>query len=307
MPINYPWNKIDKMTADKDGLKVYLEAADEEKKPKEEETEGEKSEVGAKPYSYPKSIATDSVSIAVDIGKAVINDDTGVMIIPDVVVATEMIQDYDGSQVLKTATEIKRCIALMDHKPITNNHPVHDYVTSPDEIKGFMFNPWFDYDSNQVFVDLQIDCTDLQKEIQEEKKREVSLGFQYDVVEDSGEFNGNAYEFKHENLYVDHLAIVENGRCSLKDGFGIPSETLAQAKQIVGDKKDELAGEIEKRSKGIKKKDLVNDSLDKLKKDLTYLNRIEAESKTAEKLSGRKKSEKDMRTLIDDAYAKVGV
>lgn len=48
-----------------------------------------------------------------------------------------------------------------------------------------------------------------------------SIGFHCNVIKESGEFNGTPYDYKQENIFVDHLALVYRGRASSKDGVGI--------------------------------------------------------------------------------------
>lgn len=44
-------------------------------------------------------------------------------------------------------------------------------------------------------------------------KMEVSVGYTNDLVQESGVYNGDAYEFKQTNIRANHLAVVGAGRC----------------------------------------------------------------------------------------------
>lgn len=44
-------------------------------------------------------------------------------------------------------------------------------------------------------------------------KKECSLGFECEIVEESGSYKGVHYDRKQTNLKLNHLAMVEKGRC----------------------------------------------------------------------------------------------
>ncbi|MDP8238343.1 MAG: DUF2213 domain-containing protein [Candidatus Hatepunaea meridiana] len=263
-----------------------------------EEVIGAVAEVG-----YPMPISTDAIDIVLDESTFVVNDD-GLLVIPDVILAKEIVQDYDGKFVYKPKEEIEKMISYLDHLPITDGHPDSGLIAAPNQVLGFVLNPR--YLDGCAVGDIEIKCQELIADIKGGTKREVSLGFQSDIDEEVGTWNGKEYSAVQRNIFPDHEAIVPQGRCSLKDGCGVTPSSLGnsvitEAKEVVDSAKKKLIDEITSKTKLKKKAELDSKSLKDLKTSLDFMKKFEAEHKEAEKLRVAD-SKKDGDTLIREQY-----
>ena len=127
------------------------------------------------PTSYPKPIATDSLCIELDEAKFQKDEETGILVIPDCVIAKEIVQDYDGVSVYKPREEIEKAVEFLDQRPITDEHPPDGLVTSRDQIKGVLMNPRFVGDG--AVVDLEIRSPKLVEDIETGENAKYRSGF----------------------------------------------------------------------------------------------------------------------------------
>lgn len=297
MAVEYKWDEIKDVKVDEKGVKVTLKGESEYPVPAEKYPMPLKSE--------PKPVATDSVKIVLDESTFVVDDD-GTLVIPDVVIAKEMVQDYEGKEggVWKSGEEIQALVRFLDNRPITDGHPEIGYVTSPDEVKGACVNTRC-VDSSAV-TDLRISDKQLIEDVQSGKKREVSLGFQCDWVEEPGKFGELDYAWVQKKIYPDHTAMVRDGRCSLTDGCGVTDKVLLQAKTIVDEHRKQIIDEIASRSDVKSREDLEKDSIEDLTKSLALVKQLQAEAGKPAKIKSKAASdEDDLHRKVDDAYAKI--
>jgi len=257
------------------------------------------------PTSYPKPLSTDSISITLDDATFKFDDATGNLLIPDVTIAKEIVQDYHRGdkivKVLKSADELKVAADFMEGVWIVADHPLDEngdvrLVAGVEDIGGKVLNPRYisDEKCNRIVGDLEITGHKIIADVKSGKTREVSIGFQSKDVEEKGKFGDDEYSVKQTGIFIDHVAIVENGRCSLNDGCGIvnadkdkdkppagdpdkPAEKtdvekkmLADAEKIVKAQREELEGSILKISDARTKEELGTMDVDVLRKDLGY-------------------------------------
>ena len=173
-----------------------------------------------------RSWSTDSVPVHVDASKVKkLQDHT--YRFPRAVIAKEMVQSYgigdsgEDVMVYKPASELITILLHGDHKPIVNDHPDAGIVTSPTELKGYLSNMMFS-DANELIADLNITDQGL-AESMIAGKTGVSIGFHSDMVSEDGIFKDNQYSVVQKNFLLDHLAIVDEGRCSISHGCGVPT------------------------------------------------------------------------------------
>lgn len=164
-------------------------------------------------------ITTDSLHIVLD-SRVATDTPEGYLEFKQIVLAREMVQDYDGKQVLKPADELRKILDHGENRHITDEHPVGGTVTSIKERKGFIRDLSFT-DSNELCGDMVIVCPILIDAIRNGSKREVSIGFRADTDITAGMFNDSPYTEIQRNMLLDHVAVTTHGRCSRKDGCGI--------------------------------------------------------------------------------------
>lgn len=186
------------------------------------------------PTSDSKQRVSDSLdAMKIDLDDAKITDDT--LTVPVTVASSKHIYDYDGLKVLKTLDELKAASKYAEHRPITRGHPIAGIVTDRKEVLGFFISPVTEDETLKGI--LEITDKDLIADVKEKRLTDVSPGFFCDLNRDAaGDYNGEHYDATQENIFLDHVAIVEEGRCSIVDGCGIGLDAKTPMPQTFIDK-----------------------------------------------------------------------
>ena len=146
------------------------------------------------------------------------------------VCARSGVQQYMGSElglsgddaikvfnVYRPKDEVVASLSTYNGAIITDDHPVDGIVTtdsysalskgSASEAKHFQRN-------GELFILAKATITN-QDTIESIKKgkRELSAGYTRDLVKEKGVYNGESYDFVQKNIKVNHIAIVDEGRC----------------------------------------------------------------------------------------------
>ena len=163
----------------------------------------------------------DEMKVDLDQVGIVIQD--GVLKAP-VSAAAAMVQEYtiDGKKVmvLKDPKELKAAADCARMLPITNDHPTQRIVTDQSEIKGWTDLIIFDEKNEKLRTNIEVRDEKTIKDIQEGKDN-VSIGFMCDLDYTPGKFKEEAYDAVQRNIVLNHLAIVDKGRCPTgKCGIG---------------------------------------------------------------------------------------
>ena len=219
--------------------------------------------------THSKDCFIDTIDVTLDKASATV-DDNGVMHIPSVVIAREMVQDYDGLKVLKPGDELEAAAPFCDGRPITDEHPAERIVTDRTEVKGSKKKPVWNKDKKELSVDFEITDKTLQDSINSGDKQEVSIGFSCDLDRTSGELDGKKYDAIQKDIYIDHTAVCKTGtaRCSLKDGCGIDSKTLSMAsKDDITKIKDSVKRIVDERNTLTKERDGLRKMVDSFTED----------------------------------------
>jgi len=170
--------------------------------------------------------------------------------------------------------------------PVTDNHP-DEFVNinnAKELIKGSVSSIETFSKDGIDYIKAKMTITDKQliNKIQNGKV-EISAGYSQDLVKEKGEFNGKAYDYKQTNIRINHIAIVDKGRCGDKckitaDNFAIINEEpknmkgSAMVKLKIGDAEvevcDTVFNHINSLKDSIKK---LKDEKEELKKDMEKL------------------------------------
>lgn len=164
----------------------------------------------------------------------------------DVVVARPIQQQYvhDGElhTFKKPAAELRQSAWSLDNKPYPLTHPDTKIVRSPDQVHGFHRNPRYekdyDEDGDALVTSLYVPTTDDEAIQFIRDNPSVSVGVHNDLQWEVDEQNIDAYQ---TNLYFDHAAGVERGRCSLEDGCGIVTDTSIEPLETVSADADDIS------------------------------------------------------------------
>lgn len=214
-----------------------------------------------------------------DFSNLLFDEAKGVLRVP-VVLAKEMIYHYDDYDAFRPADELKAVANYIRGIPVTRGHPEEKIVTDRGEVMGWAIGAEFEDDELKGV--LEISDKDLIADIQSGKLKGVSPGHFSRIDKNaSGEFEGKHYDVTQRDVFVDHIAIVEKGRCNVEDGCGIMFDAKAE-KNDENKKKDRkgdgeikmvsesIMGELEAAIKLAEKLDdnTLKDKLGKVKKAL---------------------------------------
>lgn len=268
------------------------------------------------------SLIIDSLDLQADAIQVV----DGVLPVP-AVIARNMVYDYAGLKVLKPFDELEAAARFADGIPITREHPDAGIVTDRAEILGFLKNPIAENDELKGI--LEISDRDLIADVQSGKIKEVSIGFFCNLDHTTGTLDSTTYDAVQRGIFLNHVAAVENGRCSIEDGCGFnmdskePDELKAvtdkldtmqaqidtvtadrdslkeSLETIITTEKDAIIAELTAMQDAKTKEDLEKLSLDSLKKEIEMVKELQTD-----RLSF--KGTQPARSAVDEAYAKVG-
>jgi hypothetical protein len=189
----------------------------------------------------------------------------GVLSVPATVAKSSHIYDYDGLKVVKPFEELQAAAAFADGIPVTREHPRAGIVTDRSEVLGFFRNPIAE--DNVLKGVLEITGKDLIADIKAGTRTDVSPGFfcELDTTTESGagsldgenEGEGEHFDATQRNIFLNHIAVCEHGRCSYEDGCGIGLDASKNKTPVPQDIVDQLKACIE-RAKAMKDKSLLN-------------------------------------------------
>lgn len=255
--------------------------------------------------------------------KASIDDTTGFLTAP-VVLARTGIQHYYGFELGLTDEKSMERIGVLRHPDevlnidsvasfvnliATDDHP--STLVTTENVKNLQVGTVSGVDGNHKDGVLEgiltITDKDIIKKIKDGKV-EVSVGYTSDVVESSGVYNGESYDFMQTNIRANHLAIVNAGRCGsackitidhknkektmiviLNDiEYDVSDNQLAQAIKANNERMAKILDEKEKEMSEKEKE------LEEAKKD-----KDKAEA-TADALKKEKLSDEDLNKLVND-------
>lgn len=103
-------------------------------------------------------------------------------------------------------------LASFAGKPITDDHP-EDMVTAENAKKlavGMIKDAGKRVNNDVVAPIIVLDAQTIKKI--ENGKKELSLGYTVEIVEQPGEWNGQKYDAIQKNIRINHLAVVVKGR-----------------------------------------------------------------------------------------------
>ena len=172
------------------------------------------------------------------LSEMVYDESKGVLRVP-IVLAKEMVYHYDDYDAFRPRDELKAIVSYLKGVPVTRGHPEAKIVTDRTEVEGWAIDAEFEDDELRVV--LEIAEKSLIEDIQSGKLKGVSPGhFSRLDKAASGEYEGAHYDVTQRDLFIDHIAIVEEGRCSVADGCGIVvdeevREKKDQKKKVEGD------------------------------------------------------------------------
>lgn len=163
-------------------------------------------------------------------------DNTKKVLRVPIVLAKEMVYHYDDYDAFRPREELEAIASYIKGIPVTRGHPAAKIVTDRDEVLGWAIDAEFEEDELRVV--LEIADKALIVDIQSGTLVGVSPGhFSRLDKNASGEFNGTHYDVTQRDLFIDHIAIVEKGRCNTTDGCGVVLDEKVETNGDKGAKK----------------------------------------------------------------------
>lgn len=102
--------------------------------------------------------------------------------------------------------------------PVTNEHPKERFVTAENakELSVGFTGEDIREDGEYIYSNFVITDEETINDIVNKGKKELSLGYTVDLVEEKGNFDGEDYDFRQTNIKYNHLSIVKEARAGGK-------------------------------------------------------------------------------------------
>src|SRR6056297_2958831 len=151
--------------------------------------------------------------------------------IADATIARPIKQKYRVGDSIKTykkpAEELQKAAWSFDNSPYTIDHPSTGMVKDIDDVEAFWRNARYDNDSERLLADLYVPVTNDKALNYIEENQDVSVGFYNRVYSeydgDTGDLTDNDVDGFQVDIFGNHVAGVEQGRCSAENGCGLDS------------------------------------------------------------------------------------
>lgn len=137
----------------------------------------------------------------------------------------------------KPADELRDMAWSLDNAPYTLGHPDTGMVKRTEDVHGFWKNPRYDDEEDRLKEDLYVPANDEEATKFVEENQDVSIGFYNRIFDDydgdTGDLTDDDVDGFQVNLYGDHVAGVERGRCSGEDGCGLDHDADTHGKVVL--------------------------------------------------------------------------
>jgi hypothetical protein len=131
--------------------------------------------------------------------------------------------NHDGSmrRELRHPDEVFKAdsMATLQSTPLTDLHPANGRVTSRNSkalMVGIQSGDVKRTDDDYIETKITVTDEDAISKIEAKSQVELSCGYDVDVVDEAGEYNGEPYDCRQTNIRYNHIAIVPKGRAGSK-------------------------------------------------------------------------------------------
>jgi len=262
---------------------------------------------------------TDSFELKLDEA----TEEDGTLRVPATIAHSKHVYGYnDGAiKAVKPFAELEAAAQFANGIPVTRDHPKAGIVTMRDQVLGFLRDPRAE--SDVLTGILEISDKDLIADIKEQKLSDVSPGY-FCTLDTSEDAHGSLGEGKDYNaiqreIFLNHIAVCEEGRCSSRDGCGLnivpTNESVEQSAVEQPDQsaavtqlqeaKDAVVRLKRERAEAVAQRDEAAAQRDALQRKLDELVQSEKDALVAELTALQDtKTEKDLQALDLDALSK---
>jgi hypothetical protein len=110
-----------------------------------------------------------------------------------------------GEEIAKAAASSNSIQLLVRHIPVSADEPQTESIAGTTGSEAEYVAPY-------LFNSLSVWTAEAISLIESEKQKELSAGYRYRLVPESGVFDGQRYDFRMADLVFNHVALVERGR-----------------------------------------------------------------------------------------------
>ena len=98
--------------------------------------------------------------------------------------------------------------------PVTNNHPLERLVTADNakDLSVGYTGENIKVENSFIYVNFKVTDKKTIDDVVINGKKELSLGYTVDLIEESGVFDGEQYDYRQTNIQYNHLSIVQSAR-----------------------------------------------------------------------------------------------
>lgn len=118
--------------------------------------------------------------------------------------------------------------------PITNNHPEERLVNSENAKKLSVGYTGETISCDDCYVMARLIITDQETidDIVKRGKKELSLGYTVDLIDEKGDFEGERYDFKQSNIKYNHLSIVNSARAGSQARLNLDAQDAVEISKL---------------------------------------------------------------------------
>lgn len=117
-------------------------------------------------------------------------------------------------------------------KPITDDHPTEPVTASNySKYSKGMTHTDAKVQDNKLVVSFTVTDSSTIEKIRN-GKRELSIGFEADVSEETGTYNGERYDSVQRNMKINHIAVVDEGRAGPTIAIRADSAFMIDSKEV---------------------------------------------------------------------------
>lgn len=160
-----------------------------------------------------------------EIDSKIIRDDDEWLVKP-IVIAAEIVQEYEDGKAYKAADELKEMyeyakiagskpIKVLEHPGVDTDYLLKRNSDTYGRVENFRVEttPRF-----RIIADgwwnKKVTPKEVIEDIRSNKMRDCSIGFTFTPDNTSGEWNGQHYDYKQTHIFLDHVAApIPAGRC----------------------------------------------------------------------------------------------
>jgi len=107
----------------------------------------------------------------------------------------------------------------LKNKPLTDTHPIAGKITTQNSknlMVGMVTGDIIKTDDDYLSTKITVTDAETISKIESGKQVELSCGYDLDLIEESGTYNGEHYDAIQKNIKYNHVASVKSGRAGAK-------------------------------------------------------------------------------------------